>query len=234
MVSLGSPEIVEILAAVGFDWLFLDAEHAPLESLTIQRMLQVAGDDTACLVRLAASNEVSIKKALDMGADGIIAPMVNDASQAKQIVQLAKYPPQGRRGVGLGRAHGYGLSFQDYIQRANAETVVVVQAEHILAVENMEEIVKVAGVDAVLVGPYDLSASLGVLGEITHPKVTQAIDHISAVCLHHGMPLGFFGLSTEAIQQYIERGYTLIVAGVDSLFLGQAAANMLAALRRSP
>ena len=170
IVSLASPEVAEVLSAAGFDWLFIDAEHSPLDALTIQRILMGAGS-TPCLVRLARGDEVSIKKALDVGAAGIIAPLVNSAEQAVQVVRHAKYAPLGTRGVGVGRAHGYGFAFQEYVSSANDETVVVVQAEHIDAVNNMEAIVQVPGVDAVLVGPYDLSASLGRLGEVTHPDV---------------------------------------------------------------
>ncbi len=181
-----------------------------------------------CLVRLARADEVSIKKALDVGAAGIIAPMVNSAEQAAQVVRWARYAPLGTRGVGVGRAHGYGFKFQEYVSSANDETVVVVQAEHIDAVNNMEAIVQVPGVDAVLVGPYDLSASLGRLGEVTHHEVVSAIEHVTQVCQAAQMPLGIFGMSAEAVQPYIKRGYTLIAVSIDTVLLGNAARQMLA------
>lgn len=233
MLTLGAPEVAEILAGVGFDWLFLDAEHAPFDALGLQHILQSVGRQTPCLIRLALPNELGIKKALDIGATGIIAPMVNTAAQAEQIVSWAKYAPQGHRGVGLGRAHGYGLNFQEYIERANAESVVVVQAEHIDAVNNIEAIVQVDGVDAVLIGPYDLSASLGLMGQVTHPDVVAAIKRVTQACQAANMPLGVFGISAEAVQPYIEQGYTLIVAGVDTLFLGQAASALLNTLKQT-
>lgn len=233
MVTLGLPEVTEILAASGFDWLFFDAEHAPLDALQMQRMLQGAGPDMPCLVRLAAGNELLIKKALDIGAAGIIAPMVNSAEEAEQVVRWSKYSPLGTRGVGLGRAHGYGLSFQEYIDQANENVAVVVQAEHIKAVENIETIVKVNGVDAVLIGPYDLSASLGLLGQVEHPEVVSAIDHVTRVCHTAGIPLGYFGVSANAVKPYIERGYTLIIAGVDTLMMGQAARRLLEKIKEN-
>jgi 2-keto-3-deoxy-L-rhamnonate aldolase RhmA len=226
MVTLGSPEVVELLASVGFDWLFLDAEHGPLEALTMQRMLQGAGS-VPCLVRVAAHEEVPIKKALDIGAAGIIAPMVNTPDQARRVVSASKYAPQGTRGAGLGRAHGYGLKFQEYVQRANADMAVIVQTEHIRAVENIGAIVQVPGIDAVLVGPYDLSASLNRMGEVDHPDVISAIEHVTEVCQRKGIPLGIFGTSALAVRKYIERGYTLIVAGVDTIMLGEAAQRLL-------
>jgi 2-dehydro-3-deoxyglucarate aldolase len=230
LVSLASPEVAEIMVGASFDWLFLDAEHSPLSTLDLQRLVQGAGA-TPCIVRVEASAEVPIKKALDIGAAGIIAPLVNSAAQAAQVVRWAKYAPLGTRGVGIGRAHGYGVTFQEYVQQANEQTAVIVQAEHIDAVNNIEAIVQVAGVDAVLVGPYDLSASLGRLGEVRHPDVLAAIERVTQVCLAAQIPLGIFGLSTDAVKPYIERGYTLITVGVDTVLLGSAARHMLKQIR---
>jgi 2-keto-3-deoxy-L-rhamnonate aldolase RhmA len=230
MVTLSSPEVAEILAKVGFDWFFLDAEHAPFNALGLQHMMQAAGD-TPCLVRLESSQELPIKKALDIGAAGIIAPMVNTAKHAQQVVSWCRYSPQGTRGVGLGRAQGYGLDFTEYVETANETVTVVVQAEHIEAVENIEAIVQVDGIDGVLIGPYDLSASLGLLGQVAHPEVVAAIDRVTAVCRQAKVPLGVFGLSATAVQPYIEKGYTLITAGVDTLFLSSAANSLLEQVR---
>jgi 2-keto-3-deoxy-L-rhamnonate aldolase RhmA len=149
------------------------------------------------------------------------------------VVGWAKYTPQGTRGVGIGRAHGYGLNFQDYVSRANDEVAVIVQAEHIDAVNTIEAIVRVPGVDAVLIGPYDLSASLGRLGEVTHPDVVAAIDRVTATCRAVNLPLGIFGLSAQAVQPYIERGYTLIVVGADTVLLGNAARQLLTQVKAS-
>jgi len=230
MVTLGAPEVAEIMADAGFDWLFLDAEHSTLDTLELQRLLQGAGL-TPGVVRVATSAEVPIKKALDIGAAGIIAPMVNSAEQAAQVVRWAKYAPLGTRGVGIGRAHGYGAKFQEYVQQANEQVAVIVQAEHIDAVNNIETIAQVAGVDAVLVGPYDLSASLGWLGEVRHPEVVAAIEHVTQVCQAMQLPLGIFGLSAEAVKPYIERGYTLIAVGVDVVLMGEAAKQLLGRVR---
>ena len=227
IVTLGTPEVAELLTKSGYDWLFIDAEHAPLSDLGLQRMLQAAGPQMPCLVRLSAAQKVPIRQALDAGAAGIIAPMVNSADEAAQVVSWSKYAPQGTRGVGISRAHGYGLSFQDYVDGANDNVTVVVQAEHIKAVENIESITQVPGIDAVLVGPYDLSASLGILGQVTHPDVVSAIDHVAEVCTAAGVTLGSFGLTADAVAPYMERGYTLITVGVDTLMLGVAAKKML-------
>jgi len=231
MLTLPSPAVAEILAALGFDWLFIDAEHGPLGTTELLAILQTVDRDTACLVRVPAAEEVPIKQVLDLGAAGIIAPQVNTADRAAAVVRYARYSPAGARGVGLARAHRYGLAFREYLASANDEIAVVVQAEHIDAVENIEAIVAVAGIDAVLLGPYDLSASLGRMGEVDHPAVVEAIEHVTRVCLDAGMPLGFFGVSAEAVAPWMARGFTLIVAGVDTMLLAGAAKPLLEALR---
>lgn len=231
MVTLNSPEVAELLSGVGFDWLFVDAEHSPLGPLELQRIMQGAGRQIPCLVRLPAAGEVPIKKALDSGAAGIIVPQINTAQAAESVVRLAKYAPEGGRGVGVSRAHQYGLSFQAYVDTANEDLAVVVQAEHIEAVQNIEEIVAVPGIDAILVGPYDLSASLGKLGQVNDPEVREAIDRVTGACLYAGVRLGIFGMTAAAVRPYIDAGYTLIVAGIDTVLLGRAAADLLAELR---
>jgi len=225
VVSLNSPEVIEILVKAGFDWLFIDAEHSPLDAGALQRLLQAAGSQFPCVIRIPDHAEISIKRALDMGAAGIIVPQVNSAEQAEKIVGYAKYAPRGSRGVGLARAHGYGFDLDEYIGRANDSTAVIVQAEHIRAVENIREIASVKGVDAVLVGPYDLTASMGIIGQVTDPEVTAAIDTVTAACTQLGVRLGIFGLSANAVENYARSGYTLLTVGIDAVLLGQAARN---------
>lgn len=230
MVTLPTPSTAEILADSGFDWLFLDGEHGPLGVNEVLGILQAVGHRLPCLVRVAAGEEARIKQMLDLGAHGIIVPQTNTAEQVAEVVQFARYAPAGARGVGLARAHGYGFRFDDYVSSANQETAVVVQAEHRLAVENIEEIVKVDGIDAVLLGPYDLAASYGKMGQIEDPEVIAAIDHVTAICQSAEIPLGYFGVTADAVQPYADKGYTLLVAGVDVLFLGAAARRMFAEL----
>ena len=230
IVTLPTPSTAEILADLGFDWLFIDGEHGPLETREILAILQAVGNQVPCIVRVPEAQEVPIKKVLDLGAAGIIVPQVNSAEDAASVVRSARYAPTGSRGVGLARAHGYGIRFEEYMATANEEIAVIVQAEHAQAVENIEAIIKVSGIDAVLVGPYDLSASLGKMGQIDDPLVTGAIDRVTDACRSAGIPLGYFGANADAVQPYIERGYTLIVAGVDTLLLGTAAKHLLAEL----
>jgi 2-keto-3-deoxy-L-rhamnonate aldolase RhmA len=231
MVTLASAASAEVLAGLGFDWLFIDGEHGPLETRELTQILQAVSHKTACIVRVPEAAEVPIKKVLDLGAHGIIVPQVNTAEQAANVVRWARYAPEGARGVGLARAHGYGVTFREYVSAANREIAVIVQAEHVRAVENIEAIARVPGVDAVLLGPYDLSASLGKMGEIDDPVVVAAIGRVTDACTAVGMPLGYFGVTAAAVRPYVARGYTLLVAGVDTLYLASGAKALLKELR---
>lgn len=232
LVSLNSPEVIEILIKAGFDWLFIDAEHSPLDAGSLQKLLQAAGPHFPCVIRVPDHSEMWIKRALDIGAAGIIVPQVNTAEQAKKIVGYAKYAPEGNRGVGLARAHGYGFEMEDYINQANDSIAVIVQAENILAVENIDAIAEIKGVDAVLIGPYDLSASMGKLGQVTDPEVAAAIDNVTSSCRERGVCLGIFGLSADAVENYVNRGFTLLTVGIDAVFLGNEAKNTVEKVRQ--
>ncbi len=231
MVTLASPSAAEVLAGIGFDWFFIDGEHGPLETRELLAILQAVSHRVACIVRVPAADDVAIKKVLDLGAHGIIVPQVNTAEQAADVVRWARYAPEGARGVGLARAHGYGLKFREYLSTANREIAVILQAEHARAVENIDAIVRVPGVDAVLLGPYDLSASLGKMGQIDDPEVVAAIGRVTDACRAVDMPMGYFGVTAAAVRPYLARGYTLIVAGVDTLYLANGAKALLAELR---
>lgn len=230
LVSLPSPEICELLSHVGYDWLFIDAEHGAFNPQQAQSMLQAAAP-TPCVIRVPVGEVVWLKKALDIGAAGIIVPQVHNSAQAKEIIQHCKYAPNGDRGIGIGRAHKYGLDFERYLEKANNETAVILQAESCEAVDHINDIANLKGVDAILIGPYDLSASLGVPGEIEHPIVQDAINKIMTACKEANVSMGFFGVSAEAVLPYKEKGFTLLTVGVDTIFLIKSAAQTLKDIR---
>ncbi len=230
LLSLNSPEIAETLAGLGYDWLFIDAEHGAFLPEDAQTMLQAAAP-CPCAIRIPAADEIWVNKALDIGAAAIIVPQVNSAEEAKNILNWAKYSPQGKRGVGIGRAHKYGIEFEETIANANEETAVILQAESEQAVENIDEILKVKGIDAILIGPSDLSASLGKIGQVTAPEVVNAINHIHEACQKANVQTGIFGVSAEAVQTYMKSGFNLITVGVDTLFLISSASQTLKDLR---
>lgn len=232
LVTLAAPEVTEILTGAGFDWLWIDLEHAPLGPYAAQALLQAAAGRTACVLRVPLNDEIWIKKALDIGANGIIVPMVNTAEAARRAVVLSKYPPQGSRSVGVARAQGYGANLAAYLRTANQQTAVIVQAEHIQAVENIDAILEVDGIDAVMVGPYDLSASMGLIGQVEHPRVQEAIQRVRQACQARGKPLGVFVASVERAQAYIQEGFHLVATGVDTMLLAQAAGTIVDRLRQ--
>ena len=232
MLTIPAPEVAEMIAKCGFDWLFMDGEHAPLPVLEWQRLMQAVGGRCASVLRVPSLSERDIKKALDIGADGIIVPMVNNAAQAQQAVEWSKYPPRGKRGVGLARAQGYGLDFADYMENANDSTALIVQAEHIDAVDNIEAIAAVDGIDAVFIGPYDLSASMGKSGQVDDAEPVAAIERVRAACRQHDIALGYFGVDAASVQAYLQRGYHLICAGVDAGFVTAGAKQVLDELKK--
>jgi len=227
LVSFPSPEVVELLSKLNFDWLFIDGEHGPFGTLEMQRMLQAANNNCPCLIRVPSNDLVYIKQALDIGAAGIIVPQINDAEEAQAAVLAAKYPTQGNRGVGLARAHEYGVSFTDYLTKADSETCVVIQAETQGAIEHIDKIVAIKGVDAILIGPYDLSANLGYTGQIDHQEVVAAISKVERACKQSNVKLGYFGVNAESVLPYKEKGFTLLTIGVDSLFVLNSAQQLL-------
>ena len=231
IVSLPCPQIAELLSRSGFDWLFIDGEHGSLSVGDIQLLLQAAQPRCPCVVRVAANHEVYIKQVLDTGPDGIIAPLVNDADTAARVVAWAKYPPLGKRSVGIARAQGYGFAFNDYVNHANTDVAVIIQVEHIEAVANIASILDVDGIDGVFIGPYDLSASMGKPGNINDADVRHQIETVRLACQKRRMALGIFGVDAAAMRPFIEQGYTLNAVGMDTLLLGHSARLVLSELK---
>lgn len=231
LLSLASPELAEIDSAAGFDWLFLDMEHGALETRDVLRLVQAVRDPCAALVRIPENREMWVKKALDTGAAGIIVPHVNSAEDAARAVHWAKYPPEGGRSIGFSRANGYGARFQENVETANQETVVVAQVEHIDGVGAIEAILGVTGVDAVFIGPYDLSASMGKPGRIQDPDVQDAVRTITEACARRSVPAGIFTVNTPGAVKALEEGFTLVCTGIDIGLFSQAASEIVRGLR---
>ena len=230
IMTLPAPELAEIAAGAGFDWLFLDMEHGLLDIAGAQRMAQAAGD-CPCLVRVPANDPVWIKKAADIGAAGLIFPNVKSAEEARKAVAEARYPPDGVRSVGIGRAHRYGAGFGDYVEKANKDTTLVAQVEHIEGVRNVEKILATPGVDAVFVGPFDLSASMGKPGRTGDPDVRQAIAAVRLACESRHVPAGIFAPDEEAARSAFGEGFTLVCIGMDVTIYGGAARGAASRLK---
>jgi 2-dehydro-3-deoxyglucarate aldolase/4-hydroxy-2-oxoheptanedioate aldolase len=193
-------------------------------------MLQAKSNNCSAFVRIPINDDVYIKRVLDLGADGIIVPQVNTPEEAKRAVLASKYPPVGTRSAGIARAHKYGLDFAGYVQEANEKLAVILQIEHVEAVRNIDTILAVAGIDAIIIGPYDLSGSFGKLGRIDDAEVQEAIVTVFKACKKHGMPIGIFALHSEQATTYIRQGYELVALGIDVHYLCTAAKAALESL----
>lgn len=225
-LSLGHAGIAEMLAKSGYEWLTIDMEHSATTLREAERMIQaidLAG--SAPLVRLSSNDPVQAKRVMDVGAHGIIVPMVNSPEEAEAAVSSVHYPPRGNRGVGLSRAHGYDLGLEEYKQWLEESSVVIVQIEHFKAVENLSAILAVDGVDGFIVGPYDLSGSLGVPGEFDNPLMVEAMEEIRRVAKAAKPAPGFHVVPPEPalVTEKVDQGYTFIAYSVDFMFLGDSA-----------
>jgi 2-dehydro-3-deoxyglucarate aldolase/4-hydroxy-2-oxoheptanedioate aldolase len=227
LVSLPSPEIAELLANAGFDWLFLDMEHGLLDFAAVQSIIQAAGGECPCIVRVPSNEPVWIGKALDTGAAGLIFPHINSPAEARAAVTAGKYPPEGIRSIGAARAQGFGSGLQRSVADANLETTLVPQVEHIDAARAIEEILSVPGIDAIFIGPFDLSASLGRPGDIAHSEVHQAIVAVRDACAARTTPCGIFVVDAAAARQAFRSGYSLVCVATETMLLGSAAATLI-------
>ncbi len=217
---------VEVMALAGFDWLVVDIEHTPIDMETVKTLIiTIQAHDMKALVRVSKNEEVVIKKVLDMGADGIIVPMVSSKEDAKMAVDYAKYPPIGKRGVGLYRSSGYGTTFEEYKKWVDEELVIIAQIEHIDAVGNIDDILAVEGIDGTIIGPYDLSGSMGFPGEFERDDVQNAVQKVLDRCKEKNMPSGFHVVDTNPskLQEKIDQGCTFLAYGIDYFFMRDAA-----------
>jgi 2-keto-3-deoxy-L-rhamnonate aldolase RhmA len=227
LLTFNAPEVAEMLSLCGFDWLFVDMEHGAFGIEGAQHTLQAMRGDCSALVRSPENSAVWIKRVMDIGCDGIIVPQVNSAEDASRAVAAAKYPPLGERSVGIGRAHGYGLSFGEYVAAANERVALIIQIEHFGAVNQLDEILQVKGIDGILIGPYDLSGSMNRLGQVKSEPVQEEIRRVKAKCKSASMPFGIFVLDPADAPKEIKDGCRFIAVGTDSSFLTGAAKSAL-------
>lgn len=214
VISTPSLEVTEIMARLNFDWLWFDAEHSPLNAEMLGPMLQVArkGKPTP-IVRVEWNDQVIIKKALDVGAMGLIVPWVNNRAQAEAAVQATKYPPMGLRGFGPRWVMLEGGDAAEYAKTANEETLLIVQIETGEAVKNLDAILTTPGVDAFMIGPQDLAASMGHVGNPAHPDVEKAIVEVITRAKKLKVPGGYASAPPDLCLKRIEQGFQFITIG---------------------
>ncbi|MHA1380973.1 MAG: HpcH/HpaI aldolase family protein [Candidatus Helarchaeota archaeon] len=222
-ITIGHHSIVEIMASADFDWLTIDMEHSALVLSEVQNLISnIQSNNISALVRVGKNDDLIIKRVLDAGADGIIVPMVNTKEDAERAVKSVFYPPIGNRGVGLARAQKYGLGFDEYKNKI-AELVIIAQIEHIDAVKNIDEILSVEEIDGIIIGPYDLSGSMGKPGRYNESDVIHAIESVIKSCKKNNKVLGYHVIppdANEAVKK-IEAGFNFLALSIDFLFLGE-------------
>ncbi len=223
IVSLADPVAAEITANAGFDWIIVDTEHAPNDLRTVMSQMQsTAASDCNVIVRPMSTDRVTIKRLLDIGAQSLLVPMVDDAAEATHVVESIRYPPLGKRGVAGGRAAGWG-QVEGYFTKADDQMCLIVQIESVTALANIEEICAVDGVDAAFVGPSDLAASMGMIGQVGHLDVVTAVSDALQRITAAGLPAGVYAASPETAKTYADAGASFLAVGVDTYMLARTA-----------
>jgi len=231
--SLSNPQIAEIFSRSGVDFVGIDIEHSTISQEQSQRIIAACQANGAlCLPRIASHNMEMVKRLLDSGADGIIVPMVNTPEDAERLISWCKYPPAGLRSFGVARAQGYGFDFDDYTGDWNASSALIVQIESIEGVENIDKILSFSEIDGAMVGPYDLSGSLGIPGQLDHPKVQEAGRKVIEACKKHEKACGtqLIEPDTDNIRVAFSSGFTFVVLASDIFLLWKWSEKMKKAI----
>lgn len=233
-LSMADPYLAEVSATAGFDWLLIDCEHAPNDVRTTLAALQaVESHRSHPVVRLVAGETSLIKQMLDIGAQTLLVPMVDTTEQARMLARATRYPPLGIRGVGsaVGRASRWSAR-TDYLDVADSEVCLLVQAETVTALDNLEAICAVDGVDGVFIGPADLAASMGHRGKPGHPDVQAAIERAMTTIVALGKAAGTLTSDPKLARRYLDLGCTFVATGVDVLLFANAARKLAADFER--
>jgi 4-hydroxy-2-oxoheptanedioate aldolase len=231
ILSLPEPAVGAILGSSGYDFVVIDAEHGPFTLDSVRTCVEaIQATSAAVVVRSASRGDAEIRQLLDLGVDGVQVPMVSSAEQAAAVVHAARYPPLGGRGIGGGRAAGYGLGLSNYLARANASIAVLVMIEDAAGVDAAPAIAATDGIDGIVIGTMDLSASLGFIGQPGHPEVTTAVTEITAAATAAGVAVGI-GCRPGEVPELRQRGMTLFTCFIDALGLGLAARGALTEAR---
>lgn len=233
LLSVPEPAIATILGLSGYDYVIIDVEHGPFTLTSIRACVEaLANTPSSVMVRTASGSDVEIKQVLDLGVDGVQIPSVSTPDEAASAVRAARYPPEGVRGIGAGRATRYGLDTRRYLCSANASIAVVVMIEDRCGVDNAAAIAAVRGVDGIVIGPMDLSADLGVTGELSHEALTDATRKLIAGTLAAGTKVGT-GCSPDQVGLLAAEGMTLFTCFMDTIDLGRFATQALHLARSS-
>lgn len=234
-IQTGSPVVAEILGNVGFDWIAADMEHTDLDESAFSQLIRALPPECMPFARVRYNDTIAIRRVLDCGAKGIIVPLVNSREEAMKAVQAAKYPPIGERGFAFCRANEWGVKFDEYAASANMNTAVIVMIESREAVNNIESILEVEGVDGAFIGPYDMSGSYGIVGQTNSPVIYEACNKVSKACETYKKSAGIHIVipKKEEIEKVLSNGFTFIALGMDTVFLDTNARSTLEVVRKT-
>ena len=234
-VYIAHPDVSEMLALQGLDWLLFDMEHGPITIETLQRLMQsMNGSPTAAVVRVPWEHPGLVGQVLDCGAEGIVFPMVNDRAQAEAAVAACRYPPLGKRGMGSRRCTAYGRDQDEYLASGHQQLLIAVQIETVQSVSQIDQILSVEGVDVAIIGPGDLSADMGCHLEFENPEFVSALQTVLDACRRHGVAPGVaYATDADAAAQYLSQGFRFIGVGSDDDFLIQGVRSVLSSLNAS-
>ncbi len=227
--SLAHPSITEIFTRSGVDFVGIDLEHSTISQEQSQRIIATAqAGGAVCLPRISSHNSEMVRRLMDSGADGMIVPMVQNAEDVEKMIAWVKYPPLGRRGFGVSRAQGYGMDFSEYTKTWNESSIMIAQIESIGAVERIDEILAYKQLDGVMVGPYDISGSLGIPGQLEHKSVIDAGKRVIAACKRHGKSCGtqLVEPNKERIKKALAVGFSFVILSSDVFLLWKWAEQM--------
>lgn len=226
--TINDSSVAEMCAGLGFDWMLFDTEHSPMDAVSVLPLLQaVAPYPVNAMVRPGSLNVADIKKLLDIGAQNILVPMVQNADEAALAVASVTYPPAGIRGVsGMSRATGFG-DIAGYHKAARDEIAILVQVETAQAMDDIENIAAVPGVDGIFIGPADLAAAIGYLGEPSHPEVQKTVIDCIKRIVATGVPAGFLSPDLDFADRVIDAGATFVARDIDMTALKRALLSRL-------
>ena len=233
-ITTYNPSALDVISKCNFDWICVDMEHSSITLEQLENLLNVLDKNGSnSFVRVSENNKTEIKKVLDLGAKGIIVPMINTPLEAKNAVSYATYPPKGQRGYALGRAQGFGYDLINY-EKVSKNIKIVVQIESIKAINNLEEILKVKGIHSTLIGPRDLSGSIGKPGNYKNDKFVKALQKYEKISKIYKVPTGMHVAypDTETLNKFIKRGYKFLAIGTDMTFLGDTIRDKLRKIKK--
>lgn len=235
-ISIGHPTVAEVNARLGLDFVLIDMEHTTTSLETVENMaraVDAAPGSTDTIIRVPWNDPVRLKRVIDIGVAGVMVPMIGSADEARDLVEALRYPPEGIRGIAGSRATGYGQNMEEYVTSANGSILTIAQIETEAGLENVREIAEIEGIDALFVGPADLSGALGIFAEWESEEFQEAVNRVLEAGKAADVPVGTLTVDTDAIEETVEQGFDFLIAGKDASQLMQSTQEALETYQQS-